>query len=238
MSRTSQFNLPLLLPAQAQKHVTVNEALLRLDAVSQLSIVSSVLATPPGSVSEGASFIVPAGATDAWEGKTGQIAVRSNGAWLFLVPKAGWRAWEASRSGFHIYDGSGWIVDAIAASPNGSSTACSVLEFDQAISPGSMTATSIRIPAQTLVFGVTGRVISALHGSGLTGWRIGVSGSDNRYGSGLGVSTNSYLVGLSGSPVTYYAETPLLITSEGGGFVGGAIRLALHILKIEPPRAV
>ena len=32
MTDTSQLGLPLLEPAQAQKHVTVNEALVRLDA--------------------------------------------------------------------------------------------------------------------------------------------------------------------------------------------------------------
>lgn len=237
MDRTSQFSLPLLIPAQAQKHVTVNEALLRLDAAAQLSVISSTLVTPPAAVVEGSSFIVPPAATGAWLGKQGQIAVWSNGAWMFLAPKAGWRAWEAARSGIHLYNGADWIADAVAASPNGAATCCAVIEFDHAISPGNTNATSVKVPAQGLVFGVTGRVLSDLRGSGLTGWRIGVSGSDNRYGSGLGLSANSYLVGLSGSPVTYYADTPLLITAEGAGFVEGSIRLALHVFRILPPRA-
>ena len=36
MARTAQLDLPLVAPSQAQKHVTVNEALARLDAVAQL----------------------------------------------------------------------------------------------------------------------------------------------------------------------------------------------------------
>ena len=94
------------------------------------------------------------------------------------------------------------------------------------------------IPNQAQVIGVTGRVVSALAGPGLTGWRIGVAGSDNRYGSGLGSEVNSYLVGLSGAPVTYYAPTPLLITAEGGSFASGQIRLAVHVLCLIPPRSV
>ena len=43
------------------------------------------------------------------------------------------------------------------------------------------------------MLGVTGRVVAALAGPGLTGWRIGVAGSDSRYGSGLGMALNSYL---------------------------------------------
>jgi hypothetical protein len=79
--------------------------------------------------------------------------------------------------------------------------------------------------------------VTALTGPGLAGWRIGVSGSDNRYGSGLGVAEGSYLLGLSGSPVTYYADTQLVLTAEGGSFAGGRIRLALHVVQLVPPRA-
>jgi hypothetical protein len=65
-----------------------------------------------------------------------------------------------------------------------------------------------------------------------------VAGSDNRYGSGLGLALNSYLRGLSGAPVTYYADTPLLLTAEGGAFAAGTVRLALHLVELEPPQAV
>ena len=58
-----------------------------------------------------------------------------------------------------------------------------------------------------------------------------------RYGSGLGSEVNSYLVGLSGAPVTYYAPTPLLITAEGGSFASGQIRLAVHVACLIPPRS-
>ena len=37
MAKTAQLDLPLVMPAQAQKHVTVNEALARLDAAAQLA---------------------------------------------------------------------------------------------------------------------------------------------------------------------------------------------------------
>ena len=38
MSETSQLKLPLLQTAQAQKHVTVNEALALLDQLVQMSV--------------------------------------------------------------------------------------------------------------------------------------------------------------------------------------------------------
>ena len=43
---------------------------------------------------------------------------------------------------------------------------------------------------------------------------------------------NSSLVGLSGTPVTYYSTTPLLISAESGTFGGGIIRIAIHFLEL------
>lgn len=238
MSRTAQLELPLVLPAQAQKHVTVNEALARLDAVAQLRVVSSTLATPPAAAVEGASYLVPAGAGADWAGMEGRIAVRSNGGWVFLVPRAGWRAWDESRFGVLAFDGTGWVADAIVTSPHGAATAHRVIEFDHEIAPGTTSLTSAGIPSHSQVIGVTGRVIVPVSGAGVTGWRIGVAGAADRYGSGLGIGAGSYLVGLSGTPVTYYAPTPLLLSAEGGTFASGTIRLAIHVLTLEPPRAI
>jgi hypothetical protein len=238
MAKTAQLDLPLVMPAQAQKHVTVNEALARLDAAAQLRVVSSLVQDPPATAVDGLSYMVPAGATGAWQGLAGQIAVWSNGGWSFLAPRAGWRAWDESRGGHQLFDGTTWVPDALVVSPNGAGAKLKVLEFDHVITPGSTNATSTAIPNQAQVLGVTGRVVAELTGTALTTWRIGVSGSDNRYGSGLGTGLNSYLVGLSGAPVTYYASTPLLLSAEGGSFGAGIVRLALHFLQLDPPRPV
>ena len=238
MARTAQFDLPLVLPAQAQKHVTVNEAFARLDAVAQLRLVSSELVAPPGGADEGAAYLLPAGAGGAWEGQAGRIAVRSNGGWVFVTPRAGWRAWDIGAQAYRTCYGAGWVANAVAVSPGGAGTQMRVLEFDHAVTAGASNQTAVQIPAQAQVTGVTGRLIGALTGAGLTGWRVGVDGSDNRYGSGLGIELNSYLRGLSGAPVTYYTPTPLLLSAEGGVFAAGEVRLALHLVELEPPQSV
>jgi hypothetical protein len=238
MARTAQLELPLVAPAQAQKHVTVNEALARLDAAAQLRVVSSALGTPPATAAEGASYLVPAGASGDWAGAVGRIAVRSNGGWTFLTPRAGWRAWDEGIAAPRTFDGSGWIADAVAVAPHGAAARWRVVEFDHAVTVGATNLTTVKIPSHAQLAGVTGRVVSALAGPGLTGWKVGVGGADNRYGSGLGTGLNAYLVGLSGTPVTYYEATPLLLSAEGGSFGSGTIRLALHLLQLEPPRAV
>jgi hypothetical protein len=62
---TTNLNLPFLMPAQAQKHVTVNEALLRLDALVQASVSSATTLAQPTAPVDGALYILPASKTGA-----------------------------------------------------------------------------------------------------------------------------------------------------------------------------
>ena len=96
MSQTSPLlSLPYIQPAQAQKHVTHNEALRRLDALVQLSVESRSQSAPPVDPADGARFIVASGATGDWAGQDDAVALNAGGAWLFLPPKTGWQAWVA-----------------------------------------------------------------------------------------------------------------------------------------------
>lgn len=76
------------------------------------------------------------------------------------------------------------------------------------------------------MIGVSGRVLESIKGA--TTWRVGVTGADNRYASGLGIAKGAYLSGMSGAPVTYYENTALCLTAEGAAFSGGRVRLAIH----------
>lgn len=80
MADTPNLVLPYLAANQSQKHVTVNEALRRLDALVQITVQSAALATPPGSPAEGQRWIIPAAPTGAWAGHAGQIAAWQDGA--------------------------------------------------------------------------------------------------------------------------------------------------------------
>jgi hypothetical protein len=111
------------------------------------------------------------------------------------------------------------------------------LTFDHAVPAGGAHETAVTIPAQSCVVGVTGRVTDAITGDA-TSWRLGVAGSDNRYGAGFGTGLNSFLRGLTGSPLTYYDETPLVLTPEGGDFAGGTVRLMVHLLQLDIPGPV
>jgi hypothetical protein len=68
MTQSTNLQLPFLAAGQAQKHVTVNESLLRLDALVQLCAVSDSVDEEPSSSDDGALYILPSGKTgDAWD---------------------------------------------------------------------------------------------------------------------------------------------------------------------------
>ncbi|SOC84902.1 Protein of unknown function [Ensifer adhaerens] len=104
---TPNLNLPYILPSQAMKHITHNEALQILDATTHAVIVAS-LSTPPASPVEGALYLVGASATSDWSGKDGRLAFFIDGAWIFLVPRTGWRAWFAEDGRTRVFDGTAW----------------------------------------------------------------------------------------------------------------------------------
>jgi hypothetical protein len=111
---TPNLGLPQLAADQAQKHVTVNEALLGLDALVQLAVLDRDLSAPPGSPTQGARYLVAASPTGAWVGHADHIAAWLDGAWRFFIPGAGWLAWVVDEAALLAWNGSAW-VDALAA---------------------------------------------------------------------------------------------------------------------------
>lgn len=119
MSTTPHLGLPYLAVAQAQKHVTHNEALRALDALVQIAVIDRSLAAPPGSPAEGDRYIVAAAATGAWSGHDGKLAAFQDGAWMLYPPQEGFLAWVADEGALVVFDGAGWIpaAETIAALP-------------------------------------------------------------------------------------------------------------------------
>ncbi|MCR8724114.1 DUF2793 domain-containing protein [Frigidibacter sp. ROC022] len=106
---TTHLLLPYILGGQAQKHVTHNEALRILDGLVQLSVLDRDLAAPPATPTDGDRYIVASGATGDWAGWDLNVALFSDGAWLRLPPRTGWRAWVEDEALLLVYDGSGWV---------------------------------------------------------------------------------------------------------------------------------
>lgn len=106
--QTPNLSLPYILPSQAQKHVTHNEAIERLDHLVQLSVATVGLATPPATPTPNQRFIVAADAVDAWTGQSGSVAIHQGGGWLFERPQVGWVAYVEDEAKLRVWDGSAW----------------------------------------------------------------------------------------------------------------------------------
>lgn len=81
---SARLGLPYLAAGQLQKHVTLNEALTRLDALIQTATVSRTTGEQPADPAEGSLYILPEGASGAdWSGRApGSLMRHERGGWL------------------------------------------------------------------------------------------------------------------------------------------------------------
>ncbi len=108
MDTTQKLSLPYIMAAQAQKHITHNEAIRALDAVVQLGVEDRDLTAPPGTPANGDNYIVAAGAAGAWAGKDNQVAAFQDNTWMFYTPQKGWLAWISDEIQAVVWNGSAW----------------------------------------------------------------------------------------------------------------------------------
>ncbi len=234
MTDTPRLNLPLVMAAQAQKHVTVNEALLLLDGMVNLVLESTTVTTPPDLAVEGMAWAVPQDAVNAWAGKAGQIALALGGGWVFLAPRTGWRAFVSDRGATALFGGQGWRIGALTMAASGAGMTAVVEEILHEIAPGEQSVTQPIMTQQGMMIGVTARVVEPITGS-LTSWSLGSPGAPDRFGHGLGIAAGSWCRGLLSQPSTVWAPEPLLLSATGGSFTSGAVRIAVHALTLALP---
>jgi hypothetical protein len=108
VATSTHLKLPFILPAQAGKHITHNEAIAALDTLAQLAVLDRDLAAPPGSPVTGARYIVAVSPTGAWVDKAGQVAAWDGAAWLFHAPEPGWLAYLVDENGLIVWTGATW----------------------------------------------------------------------------------------------------------------------------------
>ena len=230
--------LPLLSAAQAQKHVTVNEALARLDGLVQLSVKDRDLAAPPASPADGDRYIVAAGGTGAWTGWDGDVVLFSGGAWLRLLPQEGWRVWVEDEGVLLVRVGGAWLMleaalnllkrspfVEVARSSNGASIELHVEEELLSGLSGASVTSTISIPNRAVVLAVSTRTVAAVLGA--TSFDCGIAGETAKFGGSLGVTAAQ----------AFYAATPIVLTANGGNFAGGDVRIAIQYLLPTAPAA-
>nr|WP_298101339.1 DUF2793 domain-containing protein [uncultured Shinella sp.] len=112
MDASENLNLPYILPSQAQKHVTHNEAIKALDAIVQLAVASRTVTSPPPTPGAGARYIVPAGATGAWTGREKHVAAWQDDVWVFYMPRTGWLAHAVDENRLLTFGATDWALSA------------------------------------------------------------------------------------------------------------------------------
>ena len=119
---TPRLALPYLAAAQAQKHVTVNEGLARLDALVACAVESRSTAAEPSSPADGALYILPGAPTGAdWSGRAAGTLMRFEaGAWEAVTPPLGMVALVIDEAALTVRSGSSWVelADLISALAN------------------------------------------------------------------------------------------------------------------------
>ena len=78
MVDTANLALPLLAAAQSQKHVTHNEALLRLDALIQIAVLAMSQNTPPATPNAGDRYVIGTAPSADFSGQAGRIGTSSD----------------------------------------------------------------------------------------------------------------------------------------------------------------
>ena len=116
MSATTHLNIALVEQAQAQKEVTVNQALTRIDALLNTGAKSRTTNTPPVSPVSGDLYIIGSSPTGAWLSQAGNLAYYDQ-VWKFIVPNTGVTLWVNDENLIYTYSSAAWVA-AVSRSSN------------------------------------------------------------------------------------------------------------------------
>ncbi|WP_350335616.1 DUF2793 domain-containing protein [Coralliovum pocilloporae] len=106
--KTARHSLPYIMPSQAQKHVTHNEALRQLDVFANLQLVARDQNTPPQAPADGECYSLGTSPDGSWANRAGQIAAYLTDAWYFARPFDGLRAYDLGSGELLRHDGTQW----------------------------------------------------------------------------------------------------------------------------------
>jgi hypothetical protein len=209
---TDILGLPLILPNQAQKHVTHNEALAALDVIVQLAVIARTETVPPVLAVPGDRYIVPAGATLDWAGQAGKVAVLTEAGWQFYSPNPGWRAHVMAEGLTAVFDGVAWKTAAEGAGV--------FAEVGVSATPDATNRLSVSAPATLLNHAGAGHQLklnkaaetdtaSLLFQTGFSGRaEMGTTGSDE-FAIRTSANGSGFVTGVRVTPAGVFLELPV-----------------------------
>jgi Protein of unknown function (DUF2793) len=108
MTGTARLQLPLLSTGQAQKEVTVNEALQALDVFTGGSVEEGPRQDPPASPAVGSCYVIGSAPTGEWAGKAGYVAAFTIGGWRLYPPTDGVSLYNKADSHWISFRAGAW----------------------------------------------------------------------------------------------------------------------------------
>ncbi|MEQ1510535.1 MAG: DUF2793 domain-containing protein [Sphingopyxis sp.] len=119
---TDRLNLPLLAAGQAQKELTHNEAITKIDALLFPRAELAGLNTPPTTPLPGQCWLLGATPTADWAGMAFHLALWTSAGWRFSVLPLGSRVAVGANQTLWTLNASGWQVAAAITSPTAGTT--------------------------------------------------------------------------------------------------------------------
>lgn len=110
MTTTPKFGIPDLSDQQANAETTHNDAIRLLEAMASRAVIDRDLSAPPGSPTDGDTYIVKAAGSGDWASQDNKIAVYITDAWKFITQAEGNSVYLQDENVDVLWNGSAWIA--------------------------------------------------------------------------------------------------------------------------------
>lgn len=130
MTTTADLGVPLIAASQAQPEITHNEMVVMMQAM-QLGAIQVGLNTPPGSPTDGDTYVTGSAPTDAWASWPNRIASYQQGQWRFVpgrnssgtiitmgARQTGLQIFDRTDNVLKLWNGSAWVTVVTSAAMN------------------------------------------------------------------------------------------------------------------------
>ncbi len=108
-NKTPNLQLYLLKEYQMQKELTINEAIIWVDAAMNKQVESITINIPPEQPEQGKLFYVPQNAKAEWAEHKNKLALYYSG-WRYIKVTAGYSCWVGDKNQFMLYTDKGWVT--------------------------------------------------------------------------------------------------------------------------------
>ena len=116
MESTKRLSLPLIMPGQAQKEISHNEALQVLDTLVAAAVEDVATDEPPAAPSTGQCYILGNSPSGEWSAYPGHLAAYTSVGWRFIAPTDGLQVLVKTTGTFAVYGSAGWETGVVRGS--------------------------------------------------------------------------------------------------------------------------